>query len=130
MNYAIIEDGRVANIVIADSPLHGNWIVAPDHAKVGDECVNGEFRPALPSRIAPQSISMRQARLALLKAGLLSRVEAAINAMPSPHKEAALIEWEFATEVKRDAALASDLARSLGLTNEQVDDLFTEGSAL
>lgn len=78
----------------------------------------------------PQSISMRQARLALLGAGLLTAIDAAIDALPSPQKEAARIEWEYATEVRRDNALLQALTPGLGLEAAALDALFVAGAAL
>ena len=73
----------------------------------------------------PKVISMRQARLALLQAGLLDDVEAAIAAIPDAMaKRAAEIEWEFANEVSRNSAFMVQMAQTLGLTNTEVDDLF------
>ena len=72
------------------------------------------------------SLSMRQARLALLGAGLLDAVQAGVSAMP----QAAQIEWDYATTVERSSPLVATLAASLGLTSEALDALFTAGAAL
>jgi hypothetical protein len=72
----------------------------------------------------PQSVTMRQARLALLGAGVLSQVEGAINAMPEPQKSAARITWEYSAEVQRHNGLVSQMAPALGLTSAQIDALF------
>jgi len=85
--------------------------------------------PATPSR-GPASVTMRQARLALLQAGKLDDVDAAIAALPSPAKEAAQIEWEYATEVKRDSQLVTQLAPALGLADAALDALFTQAATL
>lgn len=74
----------------------------------------------------PKAISMRQARLALLAAGLLDTVNTGIKAMP----QAAQIEWEFASEVRRDNALISTLATALNLSSSALDAMFTTGSKL
>lgn len=73
---------------------------------------------------------MRQARLALLNAGLLSSVDAAIDAMSEPSRSAARIEWEYSNELQRENALVLALAPALGLTSEQVDVLFISARAL
>ena len=78
----------------------------------------------------PQSVTMRQARLALLGAGLLDDVEAAIAALPSPQKEAAKIEWEYSQEVQRHNGFVSVLAPMLGMTAEQTDALFIGAAQL
>ena len=76
--------------------------------------------------VIPSSLSMRQARLALLGAGLLDAVHAGVSAMP----QAAQIEWDYATTVERSSPLVATLAASLGLTSEALDALFTAGAAL
>lgn len=78
----------------------------------------------------PQVISPRQARLALLGAGLLPQVDSAINGLPEPQRSAAKIEWEFATRIERTSPLVLSLGAALGLIDDQVDDLFAKASAL
>lgn len=74
----------------------------------------------------PQSVTMRQARLALLGAGLLDTVEAAV-AGAGP---AAAIEWEYAQEVQRSSGLVPAMATALGMTDVQIDALFVTASTL
>lgn len=71
-----------------------------------------------------QAVSMRQARRALLQQNLLSAVQPAIDSLPSPEKEAAQIDWEYAQEVKRSDPLVQSLAVALELTEEDLDNLF------
>lgn len=98
---------------------------------VGDNGVEQDWvAPPPPAPPAPTVASMRQARLALLQAGKLADVTTAINALASPAKEAAQIEWEYATEVRRDSALMQQLAAAIGLTEADLDALFTQAVAL
>jgi len=83
-------------------------------------------REEIRARDIPQSVTMRQARLALLAAGLLDTVQAALAVA----SQADQIEWEFAAEVKRDYPLILNLAAGLGLTELQLDELFTAASKL
>lgn len=85
---------------------------------------------APPAPIVPGAVTMRQARLALLNAGLLSQVDIKIGALPSPQKEAAQIEWEYSQEVQRHNGFVSLLAPSLGLTEAQLDQLFITAAGL
>jgi predicted component of type VI protein secretion system len=78
----------------------------------------------------PVSVTMRQARLALLQAGKLSSVDAAIASMPSPQKEAAQIEWEFSSAVDRDRAITQMLGSALGMSEADIDNLFIIASTL
>ena len=85
--------------------------------------------PELPEYVppvepVPQVVTMRQARLALLVAGLLGRVNDALAAMPDVEGEAARIEWEYATTVERDSPLIAGLAGALGLDDGAIDALF------
>lgn len=73
---------------------------------------------------------MRQARLALYAAGLLSQVEAAIEALPEPNRHVARIEWDYASEVHRDSAFVALLGSGINLDDEALDDLFTMASTL
>lgn len=73
------------------------------------------------------SITMRQARLALLNAGLLGLVDKAIS---TGSDEVLKVEWEYATEVRRDWSNLISMALTLGITEEQLDNLFAEGVSL
>tara|TARA_R110000823_G_scaffold225669_3_gene353432 strand:- start:3694 stop:4068 length:375 start_codon:yes stop_codon:yes gene_type:complete len=78
----------------------------------------------------PQAVTMRQARLALLGAGLLPAVNAALAALPEPQKTAAQITWEYSTEVQRGNGLVPQMAASLGMTPQQIDALFIAAAGL
>lgn len=96
----------------------------PDHAAL-IATVRANIQPVEPEPpFIPVIVSMRQARLALLGAGLLTTVNDAIAVMPGIEGEAARIEWEYATEVRRDSPLVVGLASVLGLTEGQLDSLF------
>ena len=91
--------------------------------------------PALPDYVpvvvaVPQAVTMRQARLALLAANMLTTVNTAIAAMPGAEGEAARIEWEYAQEVRRDSALVQSLIPALGMNDAALDALFTAAAAL
>lgn len=83
----------------------------------------------LPARI-PAFVTMRQARLALLGAGMLAQVNAAVAAMTGVQGDAARIEWEYSQEVQRGKALVQALGPALGLSAAQLDALFVAAKAL
>ena len=74
----------------------------------------------------PQQVTMRQARLALLSAGLLDDVEAVISAAG---REAQL-EWEYAAVVERSNPAVAIVQQQKALTDAQIDDLFREAAKL
>ena len=88
------------------------------------------MRAAASAPTVPQEVTMRQARLALLGAGLLPSVEAAIDALAEPKKSAARIEWNHSQSVQRSRGLVVELGTALGLSSAQIDALFVAAAAL
>jgi len=133
--YALIRAGVVVNVARAEPDWPGldeydaavqladDDAVAPGHTYDGSVF-------AAPAPRVPAAVTMRQARLALLGANLLSSVDTAIDALPEPTKSAARIEWEYSNELQRGNALVAALTPALGLTSEQVDALFIAASTL
>lgn len=73
----------------------------------------------------PQSITPLQAKLQLLKLGLLDEVEALVAG-----DRTSQLYWEYASVVERDNAVLLMMANSIGLTSEQVDEMFIAASKL
>ena len=88
-----------------------------------------EPAPVEPAQV-PASVTMRQARLALLAAGKLDDVEAAINALPEPPKTPALIEWNYSNEVLRHNGFVSQIAPMIGMTPADLDAIFIDAAKL
>jgi len=74
----------------------------------------------------PTVISPLQGRLALKRANLLDAVEAALVQANGETK----IWWEYATLWHRTHPLLNALATALGLSSEQVDELFIVAGAI
>ena len=66
--------------------------------------------------LVPKEVTMRQARLALRAAGKLAAVAAAIEAMPSPTKEDAKIEWEYSKQDRKAGTAKGKTAGSWDLS--------------
>ena len=88
----------------------------------------GTAPPASPP--VPTTVSKRQARRALLAAGLLAAVETVINELPPAQRAVVLIEWNDSQEVRRDNPVTLQLAAAIGLTEEQIDALFITAAEL
>ena len=76
------------------------------------------------------SVTMRQARLALLQQGLLTQVNNAVASMPGAQGDAVRIEWEFSSTVERNRPFVNSLSDALGLTSIQLDNLFKLAATL
>lgn len=98
------------------------WSVVPLSAQELDDA-----RRAL----VPAKVTRRQARQALLIAGLLDDVQPAINAIADPMQRGlAQIEWDDAQEFERHRPLLIQLATALGLDDEALDNLFIQAVTL
>ncbi|HFV1619052.1 TPA: hypothetical protein ACH6AG_000148 [Campylobacter jejuni] len=75
----------------------------------------------------PKVISIRQAKLALLEADLLDDVEEFISKTDDRRVK---ISWEYATDFDRYNDIILALQKQLGLTNQEVDDLFIKAKTL
>jgi hypothetical protein len=125
--YAKIKDG----IVVAVTQTAG-VVSSPDMIEIdglldigGYTYNNGQFIAPVVSSL-PQTITMRQARLALSAAGLLGTVNAAVaNA-----DEATRIEWEYAQTVNRNWPTLLTMANIVGLDSAQIDQIFILGATL
>lgn len=96
----------------------------------GMTMTQAEIEAVLNAPVITQSVTMRQARLALLGAGKLALVDAAIDGMPEPQKSAARIEWEYSNEVQRHNGFVEALGPALGMTSAQIDALFVAAAKL
>lgn len=135
MRAHVIENGVIANIIVvaALDALPGLMLIDADlhPGNIGDGWDGAQVIPApVPPEPVPTEVTMRQARLALLGAGLLTNVDAAINAMPEPAKSAARIEWDYSSAVQRHNGFVQQLGPALGLTDAQIDDLFRVAATL
>lgn len=84
-------------------------------------------------RAAMTPLTPRQLRLAIVVHAdiSLASVQAAIDAIPDPtEREAAQVEWDYATKFERLHPTILRLGASLGLTPEQIDDLWVIAETL
>ena len=89
-----------------------------------------EIEAAQKARV-PQSVTRRQARQALLLAGLLDNVQPAIDSIADPvQRSMAQIEWDDSQQFERKRPLLIALAAALGLGEEALDNLFIQAAQL
>lgn len=81
------------------------------------------YVPPAPPKVT--LVTPRQARLALLDAGLLDTVETKIKGK----NRAFQIAWDYATEINRDDPLIATIAKELSLTDAALDLLFKNAAA-
>lgn len=101
-----------------------------DLVQMTDEEVSAHLTPKEPEIIVPSKVTMRQARLALLQAGLLDETEAFIASLEGEDGRAARIEWEYGSEVFRNKPFVIEMGANLGLDEKQLDALFITASQI
>lgn len=98
--------------VYAVQQYDGQEELADDHADIA------AFRAARVAR--PITISRLRFKLELADRGLLSTVEAAVNAAGAVPK----LYWAEATEFESNHPLVAQIGTAIGLTNEQIAAMF------
>lgn len=122
-----------ADVVEITAEEHAALMAGQASGKVIVVGKNGKPALAYPEPVkaeAPRSVSMRQARLALLEAGLLEQTEDFINSLPETQRNAALISWEYAQTVDRDDELVQQLITALRLDDVAADELFMRAAGM
>ena len=106
------------------------WLVMDGERPTPDHVAQADGSWVVPPAPVPASVTMRQARQAMLSAGILAQVDALIAAMPGEEGESARIDWNHARDVKRDWPLIGALGPQVGLNEQQIDDLFIYASTI
>jgi hypothetical protein len=135
MRYAIVDDGKVTNVAVATAAFaqEVGWIECPPEVAIGWVYNNGEFTapPEQPAPV-PEAVDNAQAREALIRSGIsITTVDTAIQAIPDAvEREIAHTQWEYRATVRRDSELLVSLATAIGLSGDEIDDLFRLAATL
>lgn len=131
MRAHIIEGGVVVNTVLVHE-LGPGMLDASLGGSIGDTWDGETFTPPPPPPPAiPQSVTRRQAKQALLLAGILGNVQPAIDAIPDATQRALVqIEWDDSQTFERDRPALLSLAGALGLDDAALDALFVTAAGL
>lgn len=151
MNYAIIKNGVVQNVVLANAieDIHleaGELAVQDDTVGPGWRFDGATFtRPPEASRPVPETITDRQffqqlalqgeitqdEALAAVATGTMPATLAAlIDKLPASAQFDAKMKMTGAVEFHRSSGLTKQIAAAKGWTDKQVDDLWTAASSL
>ena len=114
--------GWHVNLSDAVAELQQYEIEPPDNP---DRVFAGAWPPSAPQ--VPAKVTRRQARQALLLAGLLDKVQPAIDAIPDPQqRQLAQIEWDDSQDFERYRPLLIQLGYALGLDDAGLDAIFIQ----
>jgi len=130
MRLAQVFGGVVVNVIEVAESAVPDW--AASFLPAGDAgpgwLWDGEVfaPPPPPPEPVPEQVSRFQALAALSAAGLLAAAEAAVAAAGGLTQ----LAWDNALYFRRDSAAIAAMSGALGLTAEQVDDLFRAAATI
>ena len=133
MAYAVIENDKVLNLVEADAEFAAaqGWVPAAD-SRIGDLWDGEKFTPAPPPPpVVPAQVARAQGKAALIGAGLWAGVEAFVAAIIDPTERAlAEVALHDTQQWQRNSPFLNAAKDGLGLTDEQLDELFVAASKI
>lgn len=126
MRYAIERDGVVINVIVANSAEIADLIAAQegDTARLLADWELVEFapQPSVPLDLSNATINRHQAKIVLLRHGLLDVVDAIIANGTAEMQ----LAWKEAPQFRRNSPTLLEMAIALELTDAHVDALFAE----
>jgi hypothetical protein len=79
----------------------------------------------------PEEVPLWAFRAALVLGGITqAQVDALIESLPEPSRSVATIQWNYGNYIERGHALISQLGSDMGLTSDQIDDVFRTAASL
>lgn len=140
MRTVLVIANTVTNVIdtltIPEDNFGADFAVHSDTASIGDVYINGEFvkpstenaisSPVIPPALIPE-ITAFQAKAALAQAGLLDDIE---TYMATTADVITRLRWQEAPTFRRNNAALVQIAADIGLTEQQLDDLFEIGKQI
>ena len=126
MPYFKAPDNSIHFLSIEDIANGGEKLLPAGCVQITDAEATALLAAQQPAPTVPQIVSPRQIRLAMTQTGIRSNVEAAVNAASQEVQDT----YHYATEFRRDDPLIPPLAKQLGITDAQLDQLWSLAATL
>lgn len=104
---------------------------APDLVEMTAEEIDAHLNPPPAPPPVPEQVSRAQGKAALIQAGMWGGVEAYVDSITDPtEQQLALVALNDTTHWQRSSPFLNAAADALGLSSEQLDDLFKQAAAI
>lgn len=124
---------EVSSTIIATLVRKG-WVEAPqpayDPATQTCQWIDGAWVVAPIVIPVPDQVSMWALREAVMFAGEMTAIKAALDNLPEPQKSIAWNRWEYKENIVRDSPIIVQLQGLLGWTDSFVDGLYKHANAI
>lgn len=114
--------------------VESGWTVTQDSAfqswQVLDKPVPDSTVVTVFPNYVPDEVPLWAFRAILTVSGLSAQVDALIDALPEPQKTIANTQWQYGNFIVRTHPLIQACGAQLGMTREQIDDVFRQASLL
>lgn len=129
--FGINKETRIIPIVEGLKPNLNN--VEEDFLIYGDKIIfqdRVEQTWKIDKKPIPTEIPLWAFRSILTLQGYASQVDSLILALPEPQKTIANVQWQYGNFIERNHPLIDALGAELGLTKEDINNIFKEASKL
>ena len=104
---------------------------APELVKMNEAEVDAHLNPPPPPPTVPEQVTRAQGKAALITAGLWPDVLAYVEAITDPTEKAlAEVALGDTTHWRRDSPTMQAISTSLGISSEQMDELFIQAAGI
>jgi hypothetical protein len=125
-----IEGEQPSNALFIENCSFVKPMVNPETLEVYEGATPEEIAKANKPKV-PVSISQMKLRKQLILSGIsISSIDTLIHQLPQPNKDLIYTMWEYAVVFDRINPELNAMAEMLGITQEQLDDIFIKGNEL
>lgn len=129
---AKIQNGIITDIRF-DAEAAEGYVSVPDWVRIGDE-VSGNTYLRNGTQIhapVPDEVTLWAFRASLVLGGITqSQVDTLIAGLDEPAKTVATTQWNYGNYIERGHTLIGQLGAQLGLSTEQIDNVFRTAATL
>lgn len=104
-------------------------LLGSEPATILQAMIDGADLPPLPARV-PREIPNWRCKAVLTQMGLIDQVTAIMDALPEPDRTIAQLAWHGDGKVARRGKTVLGLATVLGLSDDQVDEMFVAAEGI